>query len=166
VREGDDIGFSASLGDSYRRTQRLQFTYGLRADVAHFQGAPKFNAVVDSVFSVRNDNVPRGYYLSPRLGFSWTYGTAPQIGGFEGAQRGSRGQLSGGIGQFQNIPSSNLIAAAVDNTGLPEAAQQLSCVGTAVPLPNWAQYLTNPGMIPTTCIGGTCTVPTAAAICK
>jgi hypothetical protein len=155
TREGDDLGFSASLGDSYRRTPRLQFTYGLRADISRFQGQPRFNAAVDSVFGVRNDNVPRGVYLSPRLGFSWTYGMAPQIGGFEGAQRGSRGQLSGGIGQFQNIPSSNLIAAAVDNTGLPDAAQQLSCVGTAVPIPDWAQYLTNPGMIPTTCVGGT-----------
>jgi hypothetical protein len=153
-RQGDDLGFSASLGDVYRRTQRLQITYGIRTDVAHFQGSPKFNPTVDSIFGVRNDDVPRGVYVSPRLGFSWTYGTAAQIAGFEGAQRGSRGQVSGGIGQFQNIPSSNLIAAAVDNTGLPEAAQQLSCVGTSVPLPNWSGFLQNPGSIPTTCAGG------------
>ena len=71
------------------------------------------------MYQARNDAVPRGVYVSPRLGFSWTYGTNPQIGGFEGAQRGSRGQISGGIGQFQNLPSSQLIAAAVDQTGLP-----------------------------------------------
>jgi len=153
-RQGDDLGFSASLGDSYRRTPRLQITYGLRADVADFQGSPKFNPVVDSIFGTRNDNVPRGMYISPRFGFSWTYGVAPQIAGFEGAARGSRGNLSGGIGQFQNIPSSNLIAAAVDNTGLPEAAQQLSCVGSAVPIPAWAQYLQNPAMIPAACADG------------
>ena len=79
----------------------------------------QFNPVVDSVFGARNDAVPRGVYVSPRLGFSWTYGTNPQIGGFEGAQRGSRGQISGGIGQFQNLPNSQLIAGAVDQTGLP-----------------------------------------------
>jgi hypothetical protein len=127
----------------------------VRADVSHFQGNPKFNPLVDSIFGVRNDDVPRGVYLSPRFGFSWTYGTAPQVAGFEGAARGSRGTLSGGIGQFQNLPSSNLIAAAVDNTGLPEAAQQLACVGSAVPIPLWAQYLQNPGMIPTACADGT-----------
>jgi hypothetical protein len=132
-RLGDDLGASAWLGDSYRRTQRLQFTYGLRVDASHFQGNPVYNAVVDSIFGARNDAVPRGLYVSPRLGFSWTYGTNPQIGGFEGAQRGSRGQISGGIGQFQNLPNSQLIAAAVDQTGLASAAQQLSCIGSAVP---------------------------------
>jgi hypothetical protein len=153
-RIGDDIGFSASLGDAYRRTQRLQLTYGLRMDLSRFQGNPAYNRLVDSLFGQRNDAVPRGIYFSPRFGFSWTYGTNPQVAGFEGAARGSRGSLSGGIGQFQNLPSSNLIAGAVDNTGLPSAAQQLNCVGSAVPSPQWLQYLQNTGMIPSTCVGG------------
>ena len=134
---------------------RLQVTYGVRVDASHFQGNPAFNPLIDSVFGKRNDAVPRGVYVSPRLGFSWTYGTNPQVGGFEGAQRGSRGQISGGIGQFQNLPSSQLIAAAVDQTGLATAAQQLTCIGSAVPVPNWADYLTNTGMIPSTCAGDT-----------
>ncbi len=125
-RLGDDFDLSGWLGDSYRRTQRLQVTYGIRVDAAHFQGNPAFNPQLDSIFAQRNDAVPRGVYVSPRLGFSWNYGTNPQIGGFDGAQRGSRGQISGGIGQFQNLPNSPLIAAAVDQTGLPSAAQQLS----------------------------------------
>lgn len=153
-RVGDDLGASAWLGDAYRRTPRLQITYGLRVDASHFQGNPAYNGVVDSVFGKRNDAVPRGVYVSPRLGFSWTYGTNPQIGGFEGAARGSRGQISGGIGQFQNLPNSQLIAAAVDQTGLPNAAQQLSCVGSAVPTADWLQYLQSTGTIPTTCAGG------------
>ena len=152
-RLGDDFDFSTWLGDSYRRTPRLQITYGARLDAAHFQGNPAFNPLVDSVFGQRNDAVPRGVYVSPRLGFSWTYGTNPQIAGFQGAARGSRGQISGGIGQFQNLPNSQLIAAAVDQTGLPSAAQQLSCVGDAVPAPDWVQYLQNTGTIPTTCAG-------------
>lgn len=156
-RRGDDLGASAWLGDAYRRTQRLQFTYGLRVDASHFQGNPAFNPAVDSIFGSRNDAVPRGIYVSPRFGFSWTYGTSAQIGGFEGAQRGSRGQISGGFGQFQNLPSSQLIAAAVDQTGLPSAAQQLSCVGGAVPLPDWQDYLQSTGTIPTTCAGNVTT---------
>ncbi|MDB4874208.1 MAG: hypothetical protein JWM41_654 [Gemmatimonadetes bacterium] len=152
-RLGDDLGASAWLGDAYRPTPRLQVTYGLRVDAAHFQGNPAFNPVVDSIFGARNDAVPRGVYVSPRLGFSWTYGTNPQIGGFDGAARGSRGQISGGIGQFQNLPNSQLIAAAVDQTGLPSAAQQLSCIGGAVPVPNWLDYLQSTGSIPTTCAG-------------
>ena len=152
-RLGDDLGASAWLGDSYRPAARVQLTYGVRVDGSHFQGNPQFNQVVDSVFKTRNDEVPRGVYVSPRLGFSWTYGTNPQIGGFEGAARGSRGQLSGGIGQFQNLPNSSLIAAAVDQTGLPNAAQQLSCIGSAVPFVDWASYLSSVDNIPATCAG-------------
>jgi hypothetical protein len=153
TRLGDDVGASAWLGDAYRPAQRLQVTYGLRVDASHFNGQPIFNPAIDSIFGARNDAVPRGVYVSPRLGFSWTYGTNPQIGGFQGAFRGSRGQISGGIGEFQNLPSSQLIAAAVDQTGLPSAAQQLSCIGSAVPVPDWADYLTSTGTIPTTCAG-------------
>lgn len=152
-RLGDDLGASSWLGDAWRPAQRFQVTYGVRVDASHFQGNPDFNPAIDSAFKLRNDAVPRGVYVSPRLGFSWTYGTNPQIGGFQGAQRGSRGQISGGIGQFQNLPSSPLIAAAVDQTGLPAAAQQLSCIGGAVPTPDWLQYLGNTGMIPSTCAG-------------
>jgi hypothetical protein len=131
----------------------LQITYGVRVDGSHFQGNPQFNQVIDSIFGQRNDAVPRGVYVSPRLGFSWTYGTNPQIGGFEGAARGSRGQISGGIGQFQNLPNSQLIAAAVDQTGLPNAAQQLSCIGSAVPFVDWASYLASIDNVPSTCAG-------------
>ena len=38
---------------------------------------------------------------------------------------------------------------------MPSAAQQLTCVGTAVPAANWADYLTNTGMIPTECADNT-----------
>jgi hypothetical protein len=157
-RIGDDIDLSSWLGDSYRPVQRLQLTYGLRVDAAHFQGNPQYNAVVDSVFGTRNDAVPRGVYVSPRLGFSYTYGTNPQIGGFQGAARGSRGQISGGIGEFQNLPNSQLISAAVDQTGLASAAQQLSCIGSAVPITDWSSYQQNTASIPSSCIGDVTTL--------
>ncbi|HEY4215507.1 MAG TPA: TonB-dependent receptor [Gemmatimonadaceae bacterium] len=157
-RLGDDFDISSWLGDSYRPVQRLQLTYGVRVDAANFQGNPEFNPVLDSVFNSRNDAVPRGVYLSPRFGFSYTYGTNPQIGGFQGAARGSRGQISGGIGEFQNLPSSQLIAAAVDQTGLPSAAQQLSCIGSAVPITDWSAYEANTGNIPSSCSGDVTTL--------
>ena len=65
--------------------------------------------------------VPNKFYLSPRVGFSWTYGTAPQIAGFEGACRGPRAVVRGGIGVFQNTPNANLVGTALDNTGLASA---------------------------------------------
>ena len=44
-------------------------------------------AASERLFGARNDRTPDRVYVSPRLGFSWQYGQAPQIPGFEGAVR-------------------------------------------------------------------------------
>jgi hypothetical protein len=92
--------------------------------------------------------------VSPRVGFSWRYGTASQVGAFEGAFRGPRAVVRGGVGLFQNTPGATLLGQAVDNTGLPSGLQQIVCVGPAVPLPDWSAYAANGGMIPTRCADG------------
>ncbi|MEX2325574.1 MAG: hypothetical protein WD553_02175, partial [Gemmatimonadaceae bacterium] len=71
-----------SLGDAYRRTDRLQIQYGVRVDANRFTSRPGLNPDLDSLFGVRNDVVPNKIYLSPRAGFSWMYGSAAQIEGF------------------------------------------------------------------------------------
>ena len=144
-----------SLGDSYRRSADLQFQYGLRVDANHFSTAPQFNAAVEQAFGVRNDYVPNKVYLSPRMGFSWAYGEAPQIAAFDGAVRGPRAVVRGGIGVFQNMPGASSVGGAIDNTGLPSGLQQLSCVGPAAPQPQWTQYAADVSSIPTTCADGT-----------
>jgi hypothetical protein len=143
-----------SLGDSWRKTDNLQLQYGVRVDANRFANDPAFNPAVDSLFGVRNDRVPNSIYLSPRVGFSWTYGRAPQVAGFEGAARGPRAILRGGIGVFQNSPSTNMVGASLDNTGLPSAVQQLMCIGGATPVPDWNAYAENTSTIPVRCADG------------
>jgi hypothetical protein len=143
-----------SLGDSYRRTENLQISYGLRVDGSRYLTSPSLNRSLDTLFGLRNDVVPDRVYLSPRVGFSWRYGTSAQIASFQGAMRGPRAVVSGGIGLFQNLPGAGLIASALDNTGLPGAAQQMTCVGAATPIPDWSGYLADLSAIPTQCIGG------------
>ncbi|MDB4913279.1 MAG: hypothetical protein JWM95_923, partial [Gemmatimonadetes bacterium] len=65
-----------------------------------------------------------------------------------------RAVVRGGIGLFQNTPQASSIGGAIDNTGLPSAVQQLSCVGPAAPVPNWSGYAQNPASIPTACADG------------
>ncbi|WP_411280947.1 carboxypeptidase regulatory-like domain-containing protein [Gemmatimonas sp.] len=142
-----------SLGDSYRRTNRLQFQYGVRVDANQYLDAPARNTEVERLLGVRNDLVPDGVFVSPRVGFSWQYGTGPQIGAFDGAFRGPRAVVRGGIGVFQNTPQSTLVGSAIDNTGLASAIQQLACVGPATPMPDWNTY-GNPALIPTRCADG------------
>lgn len=145
---------SVALGDSYRPTTDLQLQYGLRVDANRFNDAPQLNADVERLFGARNDRVPNNVYLSPRLGFSWTYGTAAQIAAFQGAVRGPRAVVRGGIGIFQNLPNTQAIGTAIDNTGLASAVQQLVCIGAAAPTPNWAAY-TSESAIPSRCADGT-----------
>jgi hypothetical protein len=156
VRRRSSQGFvgGISLGDSWRKSPDFQVQYGLRLDGSQFLSEPRYNPDVESVFGVRNDRVPNKVYLSPRLGFSWTLGDASQITGFDGAVRGPRAVVRGGIGLFQNLPNTGTISQAVENTGLPSAVQQLSCVGIAAPIPDWELYMTNPELIPDRCADG------------
>jgi hypothetical protein len=155
LRSGDQWVGGISLGDSYRPTRDLQLQYGVRIDGNHFGATPTYNPQVEQVFGQRNDEVPNRFYISPRIGFSWTYGTAPQIAGFEGAVRGPRAVVRGGIGVFQNLPGQQLIGGAIDNTGLPSAVQQITCVGAAAPIPDWDLFRNDPTAIPSTCADGT-----------
>ena len=144
-----------SLGDTYRPSPDFQVQYGVRLDGNRFNSEPALNAAVEQQFGIANDHVPNRVYASPRVGFSWTYGAAPQVGGFDGAFRGPRAVIRGGIGVFQGTPNVASIGSAMDNTGLTSAVQQLACVGTAAPTPDWAAYLVNEGAIPSQCANGT-----------
>jgi hypothetical protein len=151
---GSELIGALSLGDAYRPSSGLQIVYGLRLDANRYLDRPASNPDVARLLGVANDHVPGGVYVSPRLGFSWTYGTAPQIGAFQGAARVPQGIIRGGVGVFQNTPSAQLPGQAMVNTGLPSGVQQLTCVGAAVPAPDWGAYAGDPAAVPAQCANG------------
>ncbi len=155
VSSGSQLIGGLSLGDSYRPSSDLQLQYGVRLDGNRFLSVPDANPDVVRTFGLRNDRVPSRVYASPRAGFSWTYGTAAQISVADGFLRGPRAVVRGGVGLFQNVPATQTIAPAMDATGLPAALQQLTCVGSAVPTPDWNSYLGDPLSIPTQCADST-----------
>ena len=67
----------------------------------------------------------------------------------------SVGVLRGGIGEFRGKAPSSLFSSAIDATGLATGETQLVCVGSAVPVPNWQLYDTDPSSLPTQCADGT-----------
>lgn len=146
---------SVSLGDSYKATNSLQIQYGLRLDANHFSTVPQLNPLVGETFGVRNNVTPNRLYMSPRIGFSLGYGTAPQIVAFAGAARMPRAVIRGGIGVFQSATTTSLIQGAVTETGIRGALRQLNCIGAATPLPTWDLYLENPAAVPSVCADGT-----------
>ncbi len=154
-RDSDQLIGGLSLGDAWRVKPDLQVQYGVRVDGNRFLDTPAFNEAVAESFGVRNDFVPNRVYVSPRVGFSWTYGQAAEVAGFQGAMRNPRAVVRGGIGVFQSTPGANLVGMALDQTGLPGGAQQINCIGAAAPVPAWQDYGLDPATIPDRCADGT-----------
>lgn len=85
--------YAAYLGDAWRVSDRLGLTLGLRADLLAIDGHAPYNAMIDSIFARRTDQMPRSrVHLSPRLGFEWDLSV-----------RG-RHRLYGGAGLFTGRP--------------------------------------------------------------
>ncbi len=151
---GTQLVAGLSLGDSYRRTRDLQIVYGVRLDANRFQRRPLQNTELERAFDVRNDRVPNAVYASPRIGFSWTYGTLPQASPFSGAAALPRAVVRGGVGVFQNSLNVSLPSQAISHTGLADQGRQVTCAGTATPIPDWAAYASDPLSIPSQCTDG------------
>lgn len=170
------------LGDAWRRSSALQMTYGLRVEGTRFPNDPALNPEVETLFGRRTDRSPSEVHASPRVGFTYFVGapsTPPGRGGQGGGGGGRQGggpggpggfggfnQASwifrGGIGEFRGKISSNLVASAVEATGLPGGQSTLTCIGAAVPTPDWSSYLADPSTIPTQCVAAGPVPPTTA----
>jgi Carboxypeptidase regulatory-like domain len=152
-----------SFGDSYRPNQDLQVQYGVRLDGNHFMSLPTSNPLVEQTFGRRNDNVPTPVYFSPRIGFTKTLGTAPDVVAFDGMFRAPRAVISGGIGLFQNAPNTGVLSQAISNNGLASGVQQLTCIGSATPVPDWNLYMQYPDSAPSVCANGIGASPFASS---
>jgi hypothetical protein len=158
---GEWIG-SGALGATWT-TKPVTVTGGVRVDANAFTATPRYNADVDHTFGVRNDYAPSSVGLSPRVGFVWRY-SQPTPGDFRSGPSvmfspmsnifRSGAQLRGGIGKFRSILPSTLLGDATSSTGLPGGMQQLVCIGSAAPTPDWDSYSADPSTVPSTCAGG------------
>ncbi len=147
--EASETTFAIALGDAYRRTPNLQIQYGVRVDANRLGNAPAFNQEVYNAFGLRNDDVPSRIYLSPRIGFAWTYGGKGTGGG----------AVRGGAGIFQNVSASSLLSRAIDRSGLRDGEAQVYCIGASVPRPDWNAFVANSHTIPDRCENGTQSSP-------
>ena len=161
VQSGGQYIEGLALGDSYKAGSTVQIQYGARLDGNQFVNGPVLNPAVQQLYGLSNTYAPDHVFFSPRAGFSWAYGTASQVRGFEGMFRGPRAVLSGGVGEFQSNPSTTLLSGPMGTTGLANAVQQLTCAGSATPMPDWSGYFLNPSSVPTTCANGASPTPFA-----
>lgn len=134
------------LGDTWRVTEPLEITAGLRWDYTGMDAQPAYNPAIDAAFGRRTDIEPVATTLSPRLGFNY------RLAASEGVR--SARTISGGIGLFAGQTPSSIFAVANRQTGLADAERKLVCIGDLTPVPDWNLYLSDPSAIPTSCAGG------------
>jgi hypothetical protein len=155
-----------SVGDIWRvRPGVLDLQGGIRFDATHYGAHPGYDPLIDSLFGVRTDYVPNNSAFSPRLGFSWTPAArrtsvvpegvtlltpsgdqtgmkagmgSTDAGGLSLTAPGSPLTISGGIGAFRGLLSPLRVGAIEQSTGTESSTQLVSCVGPAVPVPNWS----------------------------
>jgi hypothetical protein len=149
----------ASIGDYYRVSPNFQLVYGARLEGNAYAERPAYNPAVESAFGARTDYTPNTVNVSPRIGFTWSYPKTRNGSGMMFGPLGTFilpqiGVLRGGVGEFRSMMPASLLSNASVNTGLPNGYRQLSCIGSAIPSPDWNTYLTAPGDIPTQCLGG------------
>ena len=138
---GGGTNAAVYLGDTWRPTQTLQVTAGLRAEGTRFDRDPAANPQVEALFGRGTDDLPGEVHVSPRVGFS--------------LRMNEQGEplrlLRGGVGEFRGRAPFSLYASALDQTGLDTGEGQIVCVGAGVPVPDWAAYERSEANIPTGC---------------
>jgi hypothetical protein len=144
-----------SLGDYWRKSRTFQVLYGLRLEGNRFLDRPPYNPDVERVFDARTDYVPTRFEISPRFGFTWI-----RVPGQEGVRFspvgvfniGHPSYLRGGVGEFRNMLPVRLLAQPMVANGLSNGRLNLSCIGPAVPIPNWRSYAADPSSAPRECV--------------
>jgi hypothetical protein len=143
---------------TYAPSRFASIMYGARVEADGFARALPRNQLLEGALGVRSGIPPARLHVSPRVGFTYTYNRNRDNGG--GAHenyvgryfRTPVGTLRGGVGEFRDLLRPGVLTDASASTGLTNGTLALSCVGAAVPPPDWSSF--ESGASPTECLGG------------
>jgi hypothetical protein len=159
-RAGTAFNAATAVAHQFNPNRWFNLLYGLRAEANGFGSRPERNAALEQALGVRTGLAPTRWHVSPRVGFQWTYNrdrdngngmSNNQVGTF---YRTTSGVVRGGIGEFRDLLRPDLVATAAARTGLPDGTRSIACVGTAVPIPDWQQFIADPASVPSRCADG------------
>ncbi|MEP7001829.1 MAG: carboxypeptidase-like regulatory domain-containing protein, partial [bacterium] len=161
-RRGGEWNAFAAIGDYWRVSPTLRVQYGARIEGSAFTSSAPTSAALDTALGVQSGGAPGSVHASPRLGFTWIRRGAGNLGALAvnklGAfHMGPTSYLRGGIGEFRSLLSPSLLSDAL------VSSRSISCIGTAVPTPDWTAYVRNPEAAPTSCVGSGTLADTAPA---
>ncbi|MEO8946068.1 MAG: hypothetical protein ABI338_06175, partial [Gemmatimonadaceae bacterium] len=159
-KSGAVWNMATALAHQWAPLRSFRLIYGARVDADGFFTTPAADAALANAIGVRTDVAPSRIHISPRVGFSYTYSRAREnANGSSGSPvgtfyRNTVGVIRGGIGDFRDLLRPDLLANASAATGLANGTSLLSCVGAAVPTPDWSLFASSPNSIPTQCLDG------------
>jgi carboxypeptidase family protein len=155
ARSGGEWNAFLAASDLFRLSPSWQFMYGARVEGNEFTAAPAYNPQVDQSFGVRTDATPNSMHVSPRVGFTYNRSGQirnAQIGNGVGLfSFGAPGVLRGGFGEFRSLTPPPLLSGPMAATGLANSLTRVSCIGSAVPTPDWNAFLLSSSSIPVAC---------------
>jgi hypothetical protein len=160
VRAATAYNGAVALAHQWNKSRYFNMLYGARVEANAFGGAPPENPALESALGVRTGVSPRAVHVSPRLGFNYTYSRAKDNG--QGTNQSNLGKfyryqmgfIRGGIGEFRDLYRPSMLTDAIAGAGLPGSTLQLTCVGAAVPVPDWSELGGAAATLPTTCADG------------
>ena len=159
-RSGSVWNSAVAVAHTWAPTRFFSLLYGARVEADGFFTAPPLNAALEQALGVQSGVAPLRVHVSPRVGFSYTYNRDKDNGnGMMGNNVGSyfrtaTGVIRGGVGDFRDLLRPGVLADASAATGLLGGTSYLSCVGSAVPVVDWARFGADPGSIPAQCANG------------
>lgn len=162
LRNGRSVDGAVYLGDTWRPTNGAQIVYGLRAEGTRYGGVPPLNTDIQQLFGMNTNDFPSEIHVSPRVGFSMNLTKPDPNDPF--TQFRPAFILRGGIGEFRAKTPTGLFTSALGATGLANTEQQLSCIGSAVPTPDWPSYVGDPSSVPDQCVGGVVVPPVFSSL--
>ena len=154
-RSGAVWNASTAFVHTYAPSRYVSVMYGARVEADGFASAPATNAALETALGVRTGAAPSRLHVSPRMGFTYTYNRDRENGSGTSQNPVGRfyrlpvGTLRGGIGEFRDLLRPGILADASAATGLSNSTLSLSCVGAAVPQPDWSSF--DAGSPPTEC---------------
>jgi hypothetical protein len=158
ARSGSVWNTAAAFAHTWSPSRFLSVIYGARLEADGFSEAPARNAALEGALGVRTGAAPARLHVSPRVGFTYTYnrdrenGSGMSVGDVGRFFRTPTGTLRGGIGEFRDLLRPGVLADARAATGLADGTLVLSCIGGAVPPPQWSSF--DAGASPTQCVDG------------
>ena len=151
---------AAAFSHQWAPTRFFSLLYGARVEANGFGDKPPVNTPLEQALGVRTGVAPTMFHISPRIGFSYTYnrdrdnGSGMSINQVGRYFRSVTGTLRGGIGEFRDLLRPGILADASASNGLPGGTSFLSCVGAAVPIPDWSKFSNDPSTVPSQCLDG------------